>query len=190
MGSYLPASICLFTFVANLFGAPVAEPQFNEYPVKQHYHGKIAVPKFTSPATFPPTYQPTAKDPMPDADPRARESVEFDAKSGPNFAGRYTIAGWSCGTGCVSLVVVDAQTGKLYRDCPFGTVDMYGHNEGPSLDFHVDSKLLIATGCFDVDFRASQGKPVICGRRYYKWEGSRFVLLHRVDFGRKGMIAK
>ena len=34
--------------------------------------------------------------------------------SGPNFAGRYVIASWGCGTSCMAHAIVDATTGKVY----------------------------------------------------------------------------
>src|SRR5215472_4297169 len=47
-----------------------------------------------------------------------RTQIRDAARKGPNFAGHYTIAEWGCGSGCVSLAVVDAVSGKVFA-APF-----------------------------------------------------------------------
>ena len=147
-------------------------PKFADFAVKTIFHGVPAQPRFTR----------RGQNSFPDADERYRESVEFDAREGPNFAGGYTIARWSCGTECSSMVVVDARTGTIYRDAPFGTLDTSRHmkTDGPKyagLSFRKDSSLLIVEGCFDADFREANGKRPDCSRSYYQWVAPRFKLL-------------
>jgi hypothetical protein len=115
-------------------------------------------------------------------------SVEIDAQQGPNFAGRYTIASWSCGSGCFSMVVIDATTGTIYRHAPFGTLQIssYSRTENhryEGLAFQKDSSLLIVEGCFDVDFREAHGEPPDCNRSYYEWVAPRFKLLRKIRLG-------
>src|SRR5438477_8495859 len=105
---YILLAILLFVSVgspANLI------PRFKDYPVERIFAGSPAQPRFSSPAQLLPGGQIHENDLLPDADPRYRETVEYDAAHGPNFAGRYTISKWSCGTGCASIVIIDAVSG-------------------------------------------------------------------------------
>jgi hypothetical protein len=160
-------------------------PGFADYKVNARFHGVPAKPRFTSPQELRPNRRASNDDRLPDLDERYRESVILDAQQGPNFAGRYTIAQWSCGTSCSSGVVVDARTGQLYRDLPYGTLVTSGNPDSKDhqyagLSFRLDSSLLIAKGCFDMDERDSEGKPPDCDRRYYNWVPPRFKLLRRM----------
>ena len=53
---------------------------------------------------------------------------------GVNFAGRYVIAEWGCGTSCQNHAVIDAKTGKIIAS---GLQTLYG------VDYMKDSALLI-----------------------------------------------
>ena len=97
-------------------------PRFQDFAVKASFRGLPAAPQFTNPRQLRPKRQMDENDLLPDADERYRESVQLDAQRGPNFAGRYTVARWNCGTSCSSMVVIDAGTGALFRDAPFGTL--------------------------------------------------------------------
>ena len=46
--------------------------------------------------------------------PRFRTKIGEALKSGPNFAGHYTVNIWGCGTGCKVGVVVDVESGKAW----------------------------------------------------------------------------
>jgi hypothetical protein len=145
---------------------PARTPAFEDYPAAARWRGKPAVPRFDGKT-------------LPDSDARARESVELQAEDGPNFAGRFTLARWGCDTGCFRIVVIDAPTGKLFRDMPFATLDIgYDHDTEEhkygGLSFRAASNLLVAEGCFD---GVTSAKPD-CARRYYRWDGMKFALLH------------
>ncbi len=152
-------------------------PRFEDFKVKARFKGIPAKPRFTAPPELRPNQQLSENDSLPDADARYREAVEFDARRGTNFAGRYTIAKWSCGTGCSSNVVVDAGTGELYREVPYATLDLTG-TKYTGLSFRVDSSLLIVEGCLDTD--EDQDHTPECSRSYYNWVAPRFVLLRKV----------
>ena len=105
----------------------------------------------------------------------------FDAERGPNFAGHYTLAIWTCGSGCSSVAVVDSLTGKLYRGMPFGNLVL------PRLDlglepysFRLDSRLLVVQGYFDLFDVEVPDNRAECSRRYYEWTGTSFKLLQKV----------
>ena len=164
----LPLLLCL----AALYAQNDRVPAFEDYPAADRYRGKPAAPQFHGAG-------------MPDSDQRARERIEIDAEAGPNFAGRYTLAHWACGTGCFSILVIDTPTGKIYREMPFATLDIgYDHETDRhrygGLSFRTPSSLLIAEGCFDGEARDRRGDPPDCARRYYRWDGQRFVLLKAV----------
>jgi hypothetical protein len=157
----LAAVFCLSTLCAQ----STRMPSFEDYPAAARWHGKPAAPRFDAKG-------------LPDSDTRARESIEVQAEDGPNFAGRFTLAHWSCDTGCFRILVIDTPTGRLFREMPFAALDIgYNHDNEEhrysGLSFRASSNLLVAEGCFDGETR---DKPD-CARRYYRWDGSKFVLL-------------
>src|SRR5882724_818456 len=164
----IPILLCLVT----LYAQGDRLPAFEDHPVANRYHGKPAVPQWSGSG-------------LPDSEARARETVEIEAETGPNFAGHFTIARWGCDTGCFRIVVIDTPTGRLFRDMPFATLDIgYDHeteeHRYAGLSFRAASSLLIAEGCFDGEARVARGEAQDCARRYYKWEGTKFVLLKSV----------
>ena len=151
-------------------------PKFVDYQVKTQFTGVPAKPRFTNPSEPGPDHQYTEGDLLPGLYQRYRESVSLEAATGPNFAGFYTIARWSCGTGCSFGVVVDARTGRLYR-MPYRALDIMnpGSEDYGGLSFQLESSLLIVEGCTSVDQHEAG-----CSRSYYSWMAPRFILLRRV----------
>ncbi|HEU4872788.1 MAG TPA: hypothetical protein VFT44_06795 [Pyrinomonadaceae bacterium] len=70
-------------------------PQFKDYPVTESYMGK------TAPVVL------TRDDRM------FRTRLKEASKEKPNFAGRYILTAWGCGTTCLMGGVIDAKTGKV-----------------------------------------------------------------------------
>lgn len=140
--------------------AGAAIPQFGEYRTRDVLKGPAAEPVVSSP------YQITFK-----------TRIVEEARLGVNFAGLYRIAEWGCGSSCVSIAVVNLQTGAVY-DGPFkllgyGTRRQYEGGED-ELEYHDDSRLMIARGCpGDRD----------CGTYYFEWNGDRFLRLRYVPAG-------
>lgn len=114
-----------------------------------------------------------------------RTVIEEATKNGPNFAGRYTIADWGCGTSCESVAVIDAETGAVY-DGPFGQLpkavlyygdalrydrDANGRYIYDDLSYRLNSRLLVARGC--PNFKD-------CAAYFYEWTGSEFKLLRKI----------
>ena len=96
---------CLVLFVLGVILAGVTArtaayaagiPQFAAYPASPAYHGRNAEPKLSTPEER--TFR-----------PRLREA----ARERPNFAGRYILTTWGCGTSCVMGAVIDAQSGRV-----------------------------------------------------------------------------
>jgi len=160
------------------------EPFFKTFQVNDLFKGPPAAPHFTNPEVLDMS-QPRDTDLLPDSDSRYRETVELEETLGPNFAGHFTIAPWSCGSECISMVVIDAKSGLIYRSAPFGSLVTPGRGTDLMFSYRLNSSLLIAEGCFDEDLRASQGKPPDCGRKVYNWTSSGFVLLSHKTFKRR-----
>src|ERR1039458_510817 len=153
--------------VAILVGALVSitsgadMPKFGAYPVRRIFKGKPAEPQFRP-----------GEDQYPNGLGHFRGGVTFEAERGPNFAGHYTLARWTCGSGCSGAIVVDSVTGKLFRDMPFGTLVMPRLDMGlEPYSFHLDSRLLIVQGYFDIYVPDDKAE---CSRRYYEWTGTSF----------------
>jgi len=147
-------------------------PRFEDFPVSSDWKGPSARPLFVR------------QELLPDGDDRYRGSVALDVEAGPNFAGRYTIARWSCGTDCISMIVVDAKTGALYRSVPFGELVTSGNPDSKDhryagLSFRTNSRLLVVEGCFDPDTKDPVGR-INCNRSYYVWRADRFQRLDSI----------
>jgi hypothetical protein len=136
---------------------PVWALKFQDFAVTDVFKGKPAQPVLST-----------------RAERMFRTVLRGAAAKGPNFAGHYTVAVWGCGSGCASLAVVDAISGRVYG-APFRYISMpmpveYGHNyQGPV--YQLNSKLLIADGCVE------DTTVMICGTYYYEWTANNFKLL-------------
>lgn len=137
---------------------PIMAVRYEQYPVKNFFKGKPAVPRLE--------------------DPDARlfkTAIRRGATSGPNFAGEYTIVEHGCGACCNGFFIVNARTGKVYKR-PFYITCHY--LEGVpgyglvGLDFRLDSKLLIVRGARD-----ERGG----GEYYYLWENDHLKFLKSLE---------
>jgi len=125
---------------------------FSDYRVSQVYNGKNATPKIT------------------DDWRNMRTLIREESRKPANFAGSYRFVTWGCGTDCASSLVINLKTGEVY-DPPYGTFskDWYPKWSGKGFEFQVNSRLLVADGCFEQ-----------CGIHYYEWTGDDFQLLRTV----------
>jgi hypothetical protein len=101
-----------------------------------------------------------------------RTAILDAAEKGPNFAGRYAIAQWGCGSGCLSMALVDEATGKVFSG-PFETLTtptVSGENahEFQGLVFQLNSRLFIADGCQE---------DKTCATYYYEWKNDKFEIV-------------
>lgn len=106
-------------------------PSFRDYPARASFKGRPAPVRLRT-----------------RRERRYRTALREGARGGPNFAGRYTVVFWGCGTGCAEIAVVDAKTGRVhwpprqYVDIPSGDEgggDAYGRG------YRLDSRLLVLT---------------------------------------------
>ena len=136
-------------------------PRFNEYPAGDVFKGKPVPPKLVRPG-----------------DRLFSAKIREGAAAGPNFAGHLSIADWGCGTSCVSIAVVDAETGKVYPG-PFGIpgygsvmtyADVSESNYEP-LSYTLNSRLLIVRGCPEDEN---------CASYFYEWRRTSFRQLRKI----------
>src|SRR5208282_3369622 len=125
-------------------------------------HGKPAPPKLIRPE-----------------DRLFRTRIREGASKGPNFAGHYTIAEWGCGSGCISIALVDAADGTVFK-VPFDVLGWgmplmeYEGRYAPNregfapLSYRLDSRLLIVRGC---------PEDQNCASYFYEWKGPQFKLI-------------
>jgi hypothetical protein len=115
-----------------------------------------------------------------------RTALREAQKAGPNFAGRYVIAGWGCGAGCRAFGVIDARAGTVTFDAARRTVEA-GEDDWPAYDaatkayadagangqgfdlllFRADSSLLVMLGAPNEDETRD-------GVAYLHWTGKSF----------------
>lgn len=137
-------------------------PTFEQFKVADKFTGKPADPVMRTRGHF-----------------AFRNAISRAEEQGPNFAGHYSIAQWGCGAGCVSIALVDSETGRVLEG-PFGELvyDLAKVYEGggEQLEFRVDSRLMVARGC--------PGEKA-CGTYYYEWTDDHFKLIRKVRAARK-----
>jgi len=91
---------------------------FEDFSIVPGFNGEPAAVDFSS---------------YPDAE-KFKTRISEGAKEGPNFAGRYTVITWGCGTSCQSSAIVDAHTGDIVV---YGILSSFG------LAYRLDSALFI-----------------------------------------------
>jgi hypothetical protein len=133
-------------------------PQFEDYPMREVYRGPVARVRLDSREAR-----------------MFRTRLQEDSRGGPNFAGRYAVVVWGCGTGCAQMGVVDSKTGRVYFP-PVEYMDIPDTEdaEARSRVFRLDSRLLVITK----NHYDGQGTYTAY---YYLFDGSRFRLLRKVD---------
>ena len=146
--------LALMTGVAK---AQSGVPQFRDYPVSEAYTGK------TAPLII-------KRD-----DKMFRTRLRWAAKNQkPNFAGRYILTTWGCGTSCIMGAVIDAKTGRVhwwdFSICCWG----YDVDENfQAIEVRLNSKLIVFSG-------ARNEKDGDIGAHFYKFENGRFVRIRSV----------
>lgn len=108
-----------------------------------------------------------------------RSAIRGDVESfGINFAGKYSIADWGCGSGCQDGVIVNVDSGHIYR-LP-GVPMVNGYEAKKDSRLLVQNPLTIGSGWMNDWFKM----------RYWEWTDTGFRLLgvYRVDLGKKEII--
>jgi hypothetical protein len=103
-------------------------------------------------------------------------------KGGINFAGHFVVAGWGCGTGCISGAIIDARNGRVHWP-----VQLYAMATGIDGDNYVDkpveyrksSRLLVLRGSPGVKDGDAE-KPN--GDYYYEWRNNDLRLIKFIPY--------
>lgn len=94
---------------------------------------------------------------------------------GPNFAGHYFVIRWGCGSQCVMMTTVDAETGKVYDPLLADKGSLWVPLDNLSdmeTDLRPDSSLLVLrNACRDFKDRKT------CGTDYCNWKDNHFDLV-------------
>jgi hypothetical protein len=110
-----------------------------------------------------------------------RTRIREGAANGPNFAGKYTVVRWGCGSDCQQLAIVNAMSGEVFfppeilqiESCCFAGSDSLISED--TIQFKQDSRLLITVGLRFVGQKNEQ-----LGKFYYEWRGNRLRLLRAI----------
>lgn len=101
-------------------------------------------------------------------------------KGGVNFAGHFVVAGWGCGTGCISGAIIDGRTGNVFWPEQFNAFGVFysdGNYADPPVEYKKNSRLLIIHGIPGEATDDAPAKP--SGDYYYEWKNNR---LRQVKF--------
>ncbi len=125
-----------------------ARPRFEDYPVEQISQAPPVNVDFSH-------------------DKRARlyrTVLRLGARSGPNFAGHFTVVTWGCGSSCQQFAIVDALTGKVHFSQVLPYVSWSASDDPFGLQFRLNSRLLIVHG-----YRKEDPPR---GTFYFLWDGA------------------
>jgi hypothetical protein len=140
-------------------------PAFADYPVAVEHglpHGTAAEPALESK---------TAK--------QYRSVIRQEFREKANFAGHYRVGIWGCGTDCRNFAIIDKETGAVYTMPGVEEISGVMGNDDERVDFRLDSKLLVISGCFNDDCMSDDtpANPK-AGRYAYVWTGKKLELIH------------
>jgi hypothetical protein len=162
----------LFVIILLIASATVAfgqaNPRFQDYPAPV-YKGKRAPVDLNS-AEGANTFR-----------TRLREG----SAKGVNFAGRYTLVAWGCGTSCLMAGIIDAKTGTVYFPKELGGFGVWYFSDNPNdeaLGFKPHSRLLVLSGFPATEMNVDNPKT---GLYYYEWTGNRLRLIKFVAKSRE-----
>jgi hypothetical protein len=140
-------------------------PRFEDFPVKNIFHGKPALPILTGNNRY------------------YRTRYREQAALGPDFAGHYKIVIWGCGSNCDVASIVDEQTGRIYEPFPFELnvpVRAADGSQYQGFNRRLDSSLLIVGGCPETG-SVDDPRTDKCFTTYYKWQNHRLISLKRIS---------
>jgi hypothetical protein len=169
------------TFGLATFAQTSRVPRFEDYPVEAVYTGKPAEPVLVTPEEqrFRTVIRRGVAQGWGVEDGVTGKEI---ANPGPNFAGRYVIVKWGCGSPCLMAAFVDLANGRVLPP-PFHHGPGHSFFQVPwafpkvPLQYRVNSRLLIANICETDKVSHLDGHttfaPQRCGTHYFvigeKW---------------------
>ena len=158
----LSAALCACFLTSFVSAQDGAAPNFKDYAVPA-YKGRAAALKLTTPQAR-----------------GYRTRLREGARRAINFAGRYKLHTWSCGTGCLQTAFIDAKTGDVlfpaelngFIACYYGTEPVKDLEE--ALQFQKGSRLIVMSGYPYSERDKAEPKK---GLYYYEWTGAELKLV-------------
>jgi hypothetical protein len=156
------AVLCVCFFNLSSLAQGGAAPDFKDYAAPA-YKGRAAALKLTTPQAR-----------------GYRTRLREGARRAVNFAGRYKLHTWSCGTGCLQTAFIDAKTGEVFFPaeldgfiaCYYGTEPVDRLEE--ALQFRKGSRLIVMSGYPTSERGKDEPKK---GLYYYEWAGGELKLV-------------
>ena len=164
--------VLLFLLVFSLaaFGQKGKPPAFGQYPAKVEKVRAKTIDFSHSPGAG--TFR-----------TRLREALA----EGVNFAGHFVVAGWGCGTGCISGGIIDARDGRVYFPKQFNDIAVWyndsGYTEKP-ISYRKNSRMFVVSG-ISGDQEDRPGEESLWGDYYYEWKNNSLKLVRFVKRPRK-----
>lgn len=107
-------------------------------------------------------------------------AVRSEAAKGPDFAGRYAIVRWTCGSNCSNQVIADVKTGTRY-ETPFVGISQCIELTGfatDDIERRADSLMVIVRGSLEIQRdRGSFLDDGPCGTFAYLWQKRHLSLI-------------
>jgi hypothetical protein len=149
-------------------------PRFEDYPTKAVFTGTPAAPILVSADQR--MYRTRIRNGVSTGSDVWIGSYKNPIKAkGPNFAGHFFVIRWGCGSQCMMMATVDAETGKVYeppladQNSLLVPLDNLSDME---TDLRPDSSLLILrNACRNFKDRKT------CGTYYFNWRDNHFDLV-------------
>ena len=129
-----------------------ASQTFEDYPAEMVFEGNAAPLDLTS--------HPIAS--------QFQTALRNAVNQGVNFASKYSLASWGCGTACQAGGIVDLETGSVM---PLPEASAVG------VSYQVDSHLLIINPAENIQEAYPECQPDWLNTQYYLWDGSSFIPL-------------
>ena len=158
------AALCLSA--ANVSAQDGGAPNYGDYATPM-YKGRAAALKLTTPLAR-----------------GYRTRLREGARRPVNFAGRYKLHTWSCGTGCLQTAFIDARTGEVFFPdelngfigCYYGDAPVESLEE--ALQFQKGSRMIMMSGYPMSERGKAEPKK---GLYYYEWDGKSLKLIKFVE---------
>ncbi len=103
-------------------------------------------------------------------------AIRREAAKGPDFAGRYAVIEWSCGSDCVQAIFADVVTGATHRVPFLGVSRTRLDDSEPLIANRADSRLMVVHGSLEMTYGyVFEDGP--SGTFSFLWEGKHLRLL-------------
>lgn len=171
-----------------LLAAQLQRPRFEDYLVQEEFKGAPTAPRLTT--SWARLYRTRIRRGV-SGEEGFRRGREYVEAAGPNYAGHYRVVNWGCGSGCLMMVVVNLETGQVYR--PPLSNGQLGENQIiiPNLgtawadfDFKLKSRLFIVKSCPwgspSPKSPLYRGSGDFCGTSYFTIEPNGFHIVRQV----------